>query len=192
MQYRYVRHLDNLIALAGKEIERTRWQPEFHHLALMYHERFTRAREMFVNQYGNNLLKGFRRFFETGKLELITCGATHGFLPLMQPLNRHAARAQIEIGCREFERHFGRRPLGMWLPECGYTAGVDELLRDAGIRYFFVDTHAVMFAEPRPKLRRLCADHLPEQRRRRPGPRYRIVQAGLERHRRISRRLQLS
>ena len=39
----------------------------------------------------------------------------------------------------------------MWLPECGYTAGVDELLRDAGIRYFFVDTHAVMFAEPRPK-----------------------------------------
>ena len=30
LQYRYVRHLDNLIALAGKELERTRWQPEFH------------------------------------------------------------------------------------------------------------------------------------------------------------------
>ena len=29
--------------------------------------------------------------------------------------------------------------------------GVDELLRDAGIRYFFTDTHAVLFAEPRPK-----------------------------------------
>jgi 1,4-alpha-glucan branching enzyme len=151
LQYRYVRHLDNLITLAGKEIERTRWQPEFQHLALMYHARFSRAREMFVNQYGNNLLKGFRRFFEAGKLELITCGATHGFLPLMEPLNRQAARAQIEIGCREFERHFGRRPQGMWLPECGYIPGIDELLRDAGIRYFFVDTHAVMFAEPRPK-----------------------------------------
>src|SRR4249920_3442341 len=37
LQYRYVRHIDNLIALAGEEIERTRWQPEFHHLALMYH-----------------------------------------------------------------------------------------------------------------------------------------------------------
>src|SRR5882724_13532076 len=33
LQYRYVRHIDNLIALAGKEIERTRWQPEFNHLA---------------------------------------------------------------------------------------------------------------------------------------------------------------
>ena len=32
-------------------------------------------------------------------------------------------RAQIEIGCREFERHFGKRPQGIWLPECGYIAG---------------------------------------------------------------------
>jgi predicted glycosyl hydrolase (DUF1957 family) len=37
LQYRYVRHLENLIALSGKEIERTKWQPEFNHLALMYH-----------------------------------------------------------------------------------------------------------------------------------------------------------
>jgi 1,4-alpha-glucan branching enzyme len=68
LQYRYVRHLDNLIALAGKEIERTRWQPEFNHLSRMYHDRFTRSREVFVNQYGNNLVHGFRRFFEAGKL----------------------------------------------------------------------------------------------------------------------------
>ena len=38
LQYRYVRHIDNLIALTGKELERTRWQPEFNHLARMYHE----------------------------------------------------------------------------------------------------------------------------------------------------------
>ena len=75
----------------------------------MYHDRFRARREVFVNQYGNNLLNGFRRFFDTGKLELITCGATHGFLPLMD-VNDNARRAQIEIGCREFERHFGRRP----------------------------------------------------------------------------------
>ena len=150
LQYRYVRHLDNLIALSGKEIERTRWQPQFHHLALMYHARFTRAREVFVNQYGNNLVSGFRRFFQTGKLELIACGATHGFLPLMT-INRNAVHAQIEQGCREFERHFGRRPQGIWLPECGYAPDVDQVLRDSGLRYFFTDTHGVLFAEPRPK-----------------------------------------
>jgi 1,4-alpha-glucan branching enzyme len=150
LQYRYVRNIDNLIALAGKEVERTRWQPEFNHLAQMYHYRFTRARDVFVKQYGNNLINGFRRFFDTGKLEIITCGATHGFLPLMT-INRNAVRAQVEIGAREFARHFGRRPQGIWLPECGYSPDIDEVLRDAGIRYFFTDTHGVLFAEPRPR-----------------------------------------
>jgi 1,4-alpha-glucan branching enzyme len=150
LQYRYVRHLDNLIALACKEIERTRFEPEFHYLAQMYHQRFSRARAVFVNQYGNNLLRGFKHFFDAGKLELLTCGATHGFLPLMA-CNENARRAQIEIGCREFERHFGRRPRGIWLPECGYAPGVEKQLQDAGLRYFFTDTHAVLFAEPRPR-----------------------------------------
>src|SRR5436853_4051937 len=72
LQYRYVRHIDNLIALSGKEVERTRMQPEFYPLACMYNDRFRRAREVFVNQYCNNLLNGFRRFFNLGKLELIT------------------------------------------------------------------------------------------------------------------------
>jgi len=48
LQSRYVRHLDNLLALTAKELERTRWQPAFHRLANMYMGRFTRAREMFV------------------------------------------------------------------------------------------------------------------------------------------------
>lgn len=150
LQYRYVRNIDNLITLSAKEIERTRWQPEFHALAHMYHQRFQRAKDVFVKQYGNNLLHGFRRFFETGKLEIITCGATHGFLPLMD-VNKNAVRAQVEIGCREFARHFGKRPQGIWLPECGYAPGVDEILRDCGIRYFFVDTHGVLYADPRPR-----------------------------------------
>ncbi len=150
LQERYLRHLDNLQALAVKELERTRFQPEFHRLARMYHQRFTRCREVFANQYNCKLLNGFRRFFDAGKLELITCAATHGFMPLMV-VNDNARRAQVEIGCREFARHFGRPPRGIWLPECGYAPGVDEILRDAGLRYFFVDTHSILFAEPRPR-----------------------------------------
>src|SRR5712692_185535 len=135
LQYRYVRHINNLISLTVKELERTRWMPEIHALAQMYHDRFTRCRDIFVNKYNHNLINGFRRFYETGKLELITCCATHGFLPLMNG-NRNAMRVQIELGAREFERHFGKRPQGIWLAECGYAEGVDELLRDSGIRYF--------------------------------------------------------
>ncbi len=150
LQYRYVRHLDSLISLTVKELERTRWQPEFYRLAQMYHDSFNRCRDIFVNRYGNNLLNGFRHFFNSGKLELITCAATHGFMPLMNN-NEKAMRAQIEIGCSEFERHFGRRPQGIWLAECGFTPGVDRYLRDSGIRYFYTDTHGVLFAHPRPK-----------------------------------------
>src|SRR5262249_45605407 len=131
LQFRYVRHLDNLIALAGKELDRTRWQPEFNRLAQMYHHRFCRARESLLNPNGKNMVKGFKRFCDAGKLEIMTCAATHGFLPLMT-INWKAVRAQIEIGAREFARLFGRRPQGIWLPECGYAPGIDEVLRDAG------------------------------------------------------------
>ena len=150
LQCRYVRHINNLIHLAEKEIQRTRWQPEFNRLARMYYDRFTGCRDVFVTQYQHNLVNGFRRFFESGRLELITCAATHGFLPLMT-VNWNAVRAQIEIGCREFARHFGRRPTGIWLPECGYAPGIEKVLEQAGIRYFFTDSHGVLYGEPRPK-----------------------------------------
>jgi 1,4-alpha-glucan branching enzyme len=150
LQARYVRHIDNLIALAEKELVRTRMDPAFHDLAKFYHDRFTRCRDLFVNKYDRNLLHGFRHFYDSGKLELITCAATHGLLPLMMP-NWNAIRAQIEIGCREFARHFGRRPRGIWLPECAYYPGIDHALDASGIKYFFVDTHGVLYAEPRPR-----------------------------------------
>ena len=65
-------------------------------------------------------------------------------------VNMNAVRAQVEVGCREFERHFGKRPQGMWLPECGYTPGVESVLQEFGIRFFAVDTHGILDACPRP------------------------------------------
>ncbi len=149
LQYRYLRHLNKLIDLAGREIERTRWTPEFHELALMYYWKLTRARQIFLERYNSALIPAFRRFQDEGKLEIITCAATHGFLPLMP--NRRAARAQLEIAADHYERHFGRRPRGIWLPECGYAPGVDELLKEVGIRYFFTDSHGILFGSPRPR-----------------------------------------
>src|SRR6266702_4525150 len=70
-------------------------------------------------------------------------------LHLLQ-VNEKAARAQIRIGVEEYRRFFGRSPLGFWLPECAYYPGVDVLLKDYGIQYFVVDTHAIVYATPRP------------------------------------------
>ena len=150
LQDRYVRHLTKLIELTEKEIERTKWDRPFHDLAWFYHNRFHTARSTFCDGYGRNLVGAFRKFQELGKLEIITCGATHGFLPLMteQP---ECIRAQI-LTARDHYRHcFGCDPRGIWLPECAYAPGIENFLAEAGIRWFITDTHGVMFANPRPR-----------------------------------------
>ncbi len=150
LQDRYLRHIEKLIDLSGREIERTRWLPEFQPLAQRYHEMFKATREVFVDHYHSNLIEAFRKFQDAGVLEIVTCGATHGFLPLMMG-NRNWWRGQVITAAHDYQRHFGRPPRGIWLPECGYEPGVEEVLREAGIRYFFTDTHGILHATPRPK-----------------------------------------
>jgi len=149
LQHRYVRHITKLIELAEKEIVRTKDQPEFNPIAHMYRDIFRNARYVFEEKYGRNLVTAFKKFQDLGKLEIITCGATHGFLPLM--LNPNAVRAQIQVAVEQHTKHLGRPPRGIWLPECGYFEGLDGFLKEAGIRYFFTDSHGVFHASPRPK-----------------------------------------
>lgn len=149
LQQRYVRHLNRLIELAGHEVLRTRSQPAFHPLALMYRDLFREAKQAFQEQYGRNLVAAFRRFQDLGKAEIITCAATHAFLPLLQ--NRNAVRAQVLVAAEQHTRHLGAAPRGIWLPECGYAEGIDEVLAEAGIGYFFTDAHGILHATPRPQ-----------------------------------------
>jgi len=150
LQERYLYHIGKLIDLSGKEIMRLKWDPRMLRLALDYHYRFTNARDLFLNRYGRDLTTGFRRLEEAGKLEIITCAGTHSYMPLMNTTKRVRA-AQVRAAVRQHEQVFGKRPRGIWLPECGYDYGVDEILDDEGIRFFFTDTHGVLHATPRPK-----------------------------------------
>jgi 1,4-alpha-glucan branching enzyme len=50
----------------------------------------------------------------------------------------------------DYQKHFARSPRGIWLAECAYNPGDDQILKDFGIEYFFTDTHGILFAEPRP------------------------------------------
>lgn len=150
LQDRYIRYLDNLIELSTKEVQRTRWEPDFHRLAEFYRQYYTDAKAAFAGRYQRNLLNPFREFQEAGRVELITCGATHGYMPLMDGRCESMA-GQVRIAAQQYERHFGRKPPGFWYPECGYVPGSDKYLREQGIRYFFTDTHGILYATPRPK-----------------------------------------
>jgi 1,4-alpha-glucan branching enzyme len=148
LKVRYAEYLDDLIALAQKELVRTRPEPHYQRLAQMYSDRFQSLRHTWRSHEGN-LVQAFRRLQEAGRVEVITSTATHAFFPLMDR-NWAAIRAQVHTAADLYERHFGHRPKGMWLGECGYIPGVDELLREAAIRYFMVDTHAILNADRRP------------------------------------------
>jgi 1,4-alpha-glucan branching enzyme len=148
LKERYAAHLDDLIALADKELERTRPEPAYQRLAQMYSDRFKALRHTWRCHEGN-LVRAFRLLQEAGRVEVITSTATHAFFPMMDR-NWAALRAQVHTAADLYERHFGRRTRGMWLGECGYVPGCDELLREAAVRYFIVDTHAILYADRRP------------------------------------------
>ncbi len=150
LRARYTRHLENLLALVEKELGRTAHQaPEFHATARMYHENLSAARRLWEEVYRRDLVRAFRELQDAGVLEIITCGATHGFLPLIS--TEEARRAQIEVAVQNYQKHFGRRPRGIWLPECAYEPGLERLLAAAGLEYFIADAHAILYGDPRPR-----------------------------------------
>jgi 1,4-alpha-glucan branching enzyme len=149
LQTRYASHLENLLALAEKELERTRSEaPEFHPTARLYHDNLLGARALW-EKLDRNLVRGFGALQEAGAFEIITCGATHGFLPLIS--TNEARRAQVEVAVANYRKHFGRRPRGIWFPECAYETGLETYLPAVGIEYFIADTHAVLYGNPRPR-----------------------------------------
>jgi len=150
LQDRYIKYLDRLIELSEKEIARTSFEPHFRGLAQMYNSKFKETKEIFINQYNKDLVSAFKHLQNQGCLEIITCSATHGFLPITG-INPVSAKAQIKIGVEHYIKTFGRKPKGIWLPECGYYPGVDDFLRDAGLKYFFMDSHGIIHADPKPK-----------------------------------------
>jgi len=150
LQERYTRHIENLLSLAKKEEARTREEsPEFYDVAKMYVENLSASLDLWNTRYKRNLINAFRELQDEGVIEIITCCATHGFLPLISTVE--SRRAQVQIAVENYKKHFGRQPRGIWLAECAYEPGVEDLLKDAGIEYFIADTHAILYGDPRPR-----------------------------------------
>lgn len=148
LRSRMAARMGRLLELAERDRARYRGASPFGPLSEHYAERFRSGIAQY-ERYGRNLAAAFRAVESAGTARLITCGATHGFLPLMD-LGAPSWRAQIGVGAREFQRHVGHPPEGFWLPECGYTPGVEEVLAESGVRWFAVDAHGILDACPRP------------------------------------------
>jgi 1,4-alpha-glucan branching enzyme len=133
-------------------------------LALHWRDRYRSLLTDFEERYDRDILADFRRLQDLGNLEILTCAATHGFLPLV-PTDRSIER-QLDVGIAATTRHFGKAPKGIWLPECAYRPegvwtspatgqrrrrrGIADFLAERGIEYFFVETHMVCGGVARP------------------------------------------
>jgi 1,4-alpha-glucan branching enzyme len=144
---RYEAHVARLTSCAEAARGRLAGGP-FEAAAAVHCERFERAVALY-RELGGDVLAGIRAIEGRGAVELIGCPATHALLPLVK--RPECVRAQIETGARCLERRFGRRPRGMWLPECAYSPGIDDALVSAGAGFTFLDAHGLMAADPMPR-----------------------------------------
>ena len=149
LQERYRKYLQGLQNLARLEEERTAGDPSFAPLARLYREHFDAA-AAYLERYGGRLVPAFRRLAEENYLELITTASTHAYLPLLL-LQPESIYAQLANAVQYHASLFGEPPRGLWLPECAYEHGLDEIISELGLQYIITATHGVLYATPRPK-----------------------------------------
>ncbi len=134
-------------------------------LAEFWENFYSSIKKDFNEKYKKDILGEFKKLQDAGHLEIITCGATHGYLPLLS--EDTSVNAQIKAAIYSYERFFGCKPRGIWLPEAAYRPayewsppaahpskdwprlrkGVEEILFNNGIKYFFVDSHLLKGGE---------------------------------------------
>ncbi len=145
---RFSERLRLLCDLAGKETERTRgsgWES----VAGFYRERLETLKRYWEESLVRDLPGRFRIHMQSGNLDGLTCGATHGFLPLLSVVPE-TVEAQVAVGVQTFSRIMGQAPKGIWVPECAYFDGLDTVLARHKISFFFMESHGLMYADPTP------------------------------------------
>jgi 1,4-alpha-glucan branching enzyme len=147
LRERFEGHLSRLRKLADREEKRLWGNEQFAPVAHFYAERLTELADRW-NAIGGDLAGAFRRHWDEGRIELLGCSATHAYLPGLLPTYSGLV-AQLRLGLVAFERAMGRKPTGIWLPECAFHPAFDHELGKQGIRYVVVDTHGLTRARPR-------------------------------------------
>lgn len=122
--------------------------------------------EAFTNEFGCQILPALHDLQEQGAIEIMTCGATHGFFPLLA--EDSSIELQVDLAVRSYRKYFGKPPRGIWLPECAYRPaypwrtylpvyaysrernrqGIEQILQRYGLHYFVTDEGALRDSQP--------------------------------------------
>jgi alpha-amylase/alpha-mannosidase (GH57 family) len=70
----------------------------------------------------------------------------HMIMPLA---NARDKQTQVAWGIRDFERRFGRKPEGMWLPETAADSGTLDIMAAQGIKFTILSPHQAAAVRPK-------------------------------------------
>jgi 1,4-alpha-glucan branching enzyme len=144
---------------------KTSGSPELVGLCDFWEEHYERMWELH-RRVGGDIPGTFAELQRGGHVEIITCAATHGYLPLLS--RDESIHQQLRTAVETHARHFGVAPRGIWLPECAYRPryewtpptgrergrdrrlrpGLEEMLAAHHLEYFVADSHLVAAGEP--------------------------------------------
>ena len=157
------------VELAKKdEINFTKWGWDAHHIYLtqFWQSWYLERLKDFQEKYNFSIIKAFKKLQDKGLIEIATCAATHGYLPLLP--SEKSINLQIKLALENYKKHFNREPRGIWLPECAYRPsyewqslipidpyhhkklrpGIEQFLAKYNINYFFTDQNLTDRANP--------------------------------------------
>src|SRR3989475_12916080 len=149
----------------GREHFKKTGASEYLGLCDFWEEHYERMWELH-RRIGGDIPGTFAELQRGGHVEIITCGATHGYLPLLS--RDESIHMQLRTAVETHKRHFGVAPRGIWLPECAYRPryewtpptgrgrdrdrrmrpGIEELLAMHGLEYFVADSHLLAAGAP--------------------------------------------
>jgi Domain of unknown function (DUF3536)/Glycosyl hydrolase family 57 len=104
-----------------------------------------------LERHGKTAYRALRRADEASRVKrggygnAIAQAYNHSILPLLAPRDR---QLQVAWGIEDFVYRMGRRPDGMWLPECAADDETFEVLAAAGIKFTIVGADQGRFTGP--------------------------------------------
>jgi 1,4-alpha-glucan branching enzyme len=161
-------YLDEKIQAAVDDIAYFAERPheqEYIPVAEYWRDWYSERKADFNEVLGTDIVGAFGDLCNRGGIALQTCGATHGYFPLLS--RDESINAQVDIAMQSHMRNFGHKPRGMWMPECAYRPcydwkspvanpyapsgirkGVEQILAEHNVEYTVVDSHLTQGGRP--------------------------------------------
>ena len=150
IQNSYIEWLENRNQLGLKELERNKGNDKVLKLIQATVDENTANLKDFTEKYNKKLISTFSEYMKKGLIELIGTTGTDIYMPHYADM-KEIISAQVESGLHAYRQSFGIIPDGFWLPEFGYTPGIEKLIKAYGYTYTVLDPRSVLLAEKLPE-----------------------------------------